>query len=261
MAYRNHAEQGAPRNYSVLFSHPIVSGHLGDLVLTVKPYDVVWSYGLNTANFPTYGGEVVQILSMYFDDMTIDGEVRSYGDIERIYGWFALYMQTASQGNKSRGSYDAKPVTFKFPHRGWVFDIYPKALPGFKYSRDVVACSYTINAAVLEPELQTEQDFKSLIMDEVQFKASMGEDIDTFGKATAGIGFKEDNPFSGPTSQVFQRDDSFQAGNKALGDFFTGLIPSWLDGDFKDTEPNSKAPDQIANFIKKLGGTQQKKGK
>jgi hypothetical protein len=259
MSYEQHAvTDGSAINQSVIFQHPRMSD---DLVLTVNPYDVVWGYGLNTANYPTYGGEVVQILSMFFDDMTISGEVRAYSDIERIYHWFATYMQVASQGTDGSGSYDHRPVIFKYPRRSWEFQIYPKALPGFRYARDIAVCTYTITAAVLEPELQTADDLKTLIMSEAQFQASMGDDIDTFGKATAAIGFREDNPFSGPTSQVYQKPDSFKQGNQALGDFFTNLIPSWLDGDFKDVETSSKIPDKIANFIKDLSGTQKKTGR
>jgi hypothetical protein len=264
MTYQDHAAFDSGKkvtNRSVIFSHPLVSKAKGDLVLTVNPYEVVWSYGLNTANFPTYGGEVVQILSMYFDDMSISGQVRSYGDIERIYEWFALYMQVAAQGNKGNGSFDSQPVTFKFPDRSWEFRIYPKALPGFKYSRDTVAPTYAITAAVLEPELQTEQDFRDLIINEAQFLAMAGKDFDTFGKATAAIGFTEDNPFSGPTSQAFSKPGSLDSGNKAAGDFFTQLIPSWLSGDFSDTEATSKVPNKISDILKKLSGTQDKHGR
>jgi hypothetical protein len=39
---------------------------------------VAWGYTLNTANFPTYAGEVVQILSCYVEDLEITGVVQTY---------------------------------------------------------------------------------------------------------------------------------------------------------------------------------------
>ena len=39
------------------FSHP----KMDDLFVPVKPNEISWSYGLNTANYSTYGGEVIQI--------------------------------------------------------------------------------------------------------------------------------------------------------------------------------------------------------
>src|SRR4051812_22773780 len=119
MAFRSHAAYGDVDHKHVIFSHPVVSSRLGDLVLRVNPYEVIWSYGLNTANFPTYGGEVVQILSIFFDDMEVSGEVRAYTDVERIYRWFLTYMTVATQGYGGDGSYNAQPVIFKYPHRGW----------------------------------------------------------------------------------------------------------------------------------------------
>lgn len=230
----------------VVFAHPAMPR---SLILYVNPNQITWDYGLNTANFPTYGGEVVQILSMFFDDMTIAGEVRGYHDIERIYRWFARYIQIATQGSQGEGSYDVRPVNFYYPERGWHFKIYPKAMPGFRLGRDVVVPSYTIKAAVAEPD----DSFKSNLLSEAQFNAAHKDEFDTFGTATAAIGFREDNPFSGPTSDVFKKPETLKEGNKELADWFNNLIPAYLKSDFSDSEPVSKPPD----WINKIPGIKQ----
>lgn len=236
-------DTGSITDKKVIFSHPLVSKSQGDLVIHVNPNSVEWSYGLNTANFPTYGGEVVQILSIFVDDMTITGDIRSYGDMERIYQWFLLYMQSATQGDKL-GAYDPHPVNFSFPERGWNFNIYPKNLPGFKYSRDVVVPSYTIEAAVLDAD----DDLKKLITDNAAIEAYGGGDISGFGKATAAIGFIEDNPFSGPTFDTFTKE--IADFSKAQGDFFQQLVQDWSNHDFKDLTPASGPTDPNKVLLK-----------
>jgi hypothetical protein len=247
----------ADQTAEVVFSHPRVSDLRGDLVVRVAPNDISWGYGLNTAEFPTYGGEVVQILSMFFDDMTITGDVRSYGDMERIHAWFLTYMQVATQGNTGGGSYDMRPVTFDYPARQWTFAIQPKALPSFKYSRDITVPNWSVVAAVLEPAYE----LQSLIIDEASLNAFAGEDFDTFGKATAAIGYREDNPWSAPTSQQYKRPDDIKASNAKVGDFFTSLIPAWLSGDFTDLfgENASKPPSELESILKDLGALATKK--
>src|SRR5438067_2227212 len=59
---------------AIVFSHPRLKQNLS---IRINPDQITWDYGLNTASFPTYGGEVVQILSVYFGDMTIKGKVSS----------------------------------------------------------------------------------------------------------------------------------------------------------------------------------------
>jgi hypothetical protein len=60
---------------NLIFEHPSAEGPLS---VHVNPNQIEWSYGLNTANYPTYGGEVIQILSTFIDDMTVQGNVTTY---------------------------------------------------------------------------------------------------------------------------------------------------------------------------------------
>ena len=210
----------------ITFSHPAVSSKLGDLIIGVKPDQIVWSYGLNTANYSTYGGEVVQILSMYVEDMVINGTVGSYAELERIYTWFIAYMQEATQGHGStQGTgYDTRPVKMTYHQRSWNFDIYPKALPGFRYGREVVAPVWTLTAAVSEfPE-----NFEDSVLSNREFAGIASEGgFDPFGTVTAEIGFNDDNPFSRPDSATGKAIN--EKGLKDGGDWYGSLIKAYID--------------------------------
>jgi hypothetical protein len=206
----------------LIFEHPAMPDAL---VIYVKPNQIVWSYGLNTANFPTYGGEVVQVLSMYVDDLNIAGEVRSYTDIERIYKWFITYMQKATQGRVSSEGYDSRPIKMRYPHRGWEFSILPKALPSFKYGTDVVAPTWMLTAAVSE----FDDDFEDSILSQQEFVgAAAAGGFDPFGTATAEIGYEDNNPWSAPTTKQYKAHDP-EKWNKEITDFYGKILPSWLD--------------------------------
>lgn len=210
------------KKQEVIFEHPAMSDAL---VLHVKPNQIIWSYGLNTANFPTYGGEVVQVLSMYVDDLNITGEVSTYRDIERIYKWFLAYMQKATQGRISNEGYDSRPIKMKYPHRGWEFSILPKSLPSFKYGTKVVAPTWEIQAAVSE----FDDDFEDSILSEQEFVGAAAEGgFDPFGTVTAEIGFMEQNPWSAPTTKQYKANDPQKWDNKIV-EYYGKILPSWLD--------------------------------
>jgi hypothetical protein len=49
------------------------------LTLRVDPYNVEWTYNLNTQVYDTYGGQVIQVLSVNVDTLTIDGQFGKEG--------------------------------------------------------------------------------------------------------------------------------------------------------------------------------------
>jgi len=206
----------------LIFKHPSMTD---DLVVRVKPNEIVWSYGLNTANYPTYGGEVVQILSMYVDDLNISGEVRTYRDIEVIYKWFISYMQNATQGRAGDPKYDSRPVEMYYPHRDWKFSIWPKNLPGFKYGTEVTAPTWELQAAVSE----FDDRFEDSVLSSQDFAGVSTEgEFSPFGTATAEIGFHENNPWSAPTNKQYKQNDPKRWDNETV-QFYGKILPSWLD--------------------------------
>ena len=219
----------------IIFEHPSMGK---PLVVQVKPDEITWSYELNTKNYPTYGGEVVQILSMAVGDLTIKGTVGTYNEMELIYSWFIAYMQNATQGRSSAQSYDTRPVVMKYHYRNWKFSIYPTSLPGFRYGKDVVAPTWTLNAAVSEYS----DNFKDAILSDQQFdgEAKAGG-FDGFGTVTAGVGYKEENPWSSVTTEQVAAGDVTKGTNDNV-DYFKNLIPAYLEGDFSTQQPNYSRP-------------------
>ena len=180
---------------------------------------IMWGYGLNTQTIPTYGGEVVQVLSAYVDDLTIQGEVRTYQKMESIYKWFLQYIQTATQGT-GEPSFVETPVTVLYPERGWRLKIRPHGLPGYRMATEVVAPTWQITAAVVEPDEA---------MNKLTMKEAKARGFD-FSKLHAGIGYDEDNPFTNPAARKSKYDPK-EFSNK-ITDFYQSLIPSYLEGDF-----------------------------
>jgi hypothetical protein len=209
----------------IIFSHPALSK---TLVVDVNPDAIVWSYALKTQNYPTFGGEVVQILSMLVEDMTITGMVSSYAKMENIYSWFVAYMQRATQGKTQ--AYDTTPVTFEYPARGWKFLIQPKTAPGFQYGRDIVAPTWSITAAVVE----SPESFESTLKSAVEAQAMQSEGFQPFGTATAEIGFSEFNPWTTPnTGKSYKEGATRQYYSEISGPSgpFNSFMKSWLPGE------------------------------
>jgi hypothetical protein len=210
--------------HNLIFSHPALSD---DLEIDVKPDSITWSYNLNTTNYPTFGGEVVQILSMFVEDMTITGMVSSYKKMEKIYGWFVAYMQRATQGKTQ--AYDTTPVTVYYPHRGWKFLIQPKSTPGFQYGRDVVAPTWSVTAAVVE----SPDSFQATLKSDIEQKAMQDEGFQPFGTATARIGYSAFNPWSAPNTGKTYKEGATREYYAQQGDAngpFNSFMKSWVEG-------------------------------
>lgn len=115
----------------------------------VNPNEVQWGYVLNTNVEETYGGRVVQILSVKIEEMTIKGEIGKGG-------WEGLntltqFMTTMLVEQKM----SQKPGVFFLPSRNWRFSVYATSLP----IRDTaVNVSYEY-----EMKLQVQEDISQLV--------------------------------------------------------------------------------------------------
>ena len=224
---------------SVTFYHPDIPSTPDRpgpyLTIPTGINEASWSYNLNTVTYPTYGGEVVQILSCNIGELVITGDLPSYRQMERVYGYFAYYLQIATQGRSKdptsgKTSYNQTAMTFTYPERGWTFKIMPQSLRRFRYGNDVVAPSWGITAHVVDHsnDLHSIKEFtKSQVLE--QFLKSDGEKFDLQGK----IGFLAENPFSAPGT-IFDAD--FDPTNtrsewKKQSDRFNEVIEAYLDSD------------------------------
>jgi hypothetical protein len=190
----------------------------GSLHIWTGANQIKWGYNLNTVTYPTYGGEVVQILSANISDLTVGGDVRNYTMMEDIYLWFMVYMSVATQGWRDAGStgHNEEPVTMWYPEREWQFQIRPKAIPGLHIGTEVVAPTWQMTAAVI----QGDPDAEALTL-----KGA----IEGLNEIHAGVGYEEYNPFSAPTNK--KEYQSMQAVGK-IGTELDRIFSDFSAGDF-----------------------------
>lgn len=195
---------------------------LAVLVIDTGVDSVRWGYGLNTQTFPTYAGEVVQILSAYIDNMEIQGTVRNYREMESIYRWFIQYFQVATQGGFAHeGSYDERPIEMEYPHRGWTFNVWPIAMPGLQYSSELIAPQWRMSAHV--------QQFRERSPFGVSDLPYNIEEI-----LDHPIGYIEDNPFSNPEYGI-KKDEQGKPLDEYVekaADYFNELVQGLTEKDY-----------------------------
>lgn len=203
-------------SHSIIFTHPQI-----DRALVVKTgaNNISWAYNLNTVAYPTYAGEVVQVLSCNIDNLQIDGEVRSYAEMEEIYKWFLIYMQKATQGSGG-DNYVGAPVKMEYPHRGWTLYIKPIQLPALHYGRDVVVPTWSMSAHIEDPD----PEMRDLAIDNSPGSQYAGEVENFRARISANIGFRRANPFSDPIATITKEENELYsntgidlAGIKVMG--------------------------------------------
>ncbi len=197
------------------FSHKAIDR---DLTIQTGANSIQWGYGLNTQTMPTYGGEVVQVLSAFVDDITIQGDLKTYKKLEQIYKWFLEYIQIATQSNQ----FDEHPVHMYYPERSWHLKIKPMNMPGFREATDVTAPQYQIVANVTEGDPA---------MEKYTMEEAKNKNFD-FSNITAGIGWDDDNPFTDFYAQGSNYD--LQQVTGRITDWYQNLIPSYLNHNFDD---------------------------
>jgi hypothetical protein len=176
----------------ILFTYPRNSK---SLTIETGANQISWSYNLITQAYPTYGGEVVQVLSTNIDVLTIQGEIKNYTKMEEIYGWFLFYMQDATQGVEDKSGYHEDPVTMFYAERGWTLKIQPIALPGMQYGTEIVVPTWQLQAHVIDPDPE---------MTDLTIQENV-EGKQTFRNLTADIGFHVGNLFSDPLGKPYNK--------------------------------------------------------
>lgn len=242
---------------AITFSHK----DIGSLTIDNGIDNAQWAYGLNTQTYPTFGGEVVQILSVYIDDLTLQGTCATYKQAELIYKYFARYLIMATQGHSKTPvpdeSYNMDPMVFSYPARNWQFYIYPMAAPGFAYETGMVGPQWQMQAHIIDdsPDL-------SLIKNGI--KAAAVKNIDSvlsngFVNSQGSFSLTADiSPKSGdPNTNPFQTDDQSASAEQAQAsqwaDYYNSLIPAYMSGNFSSLVG---AVGSQPNFGRKKGTTQ-----
>jgi hypothetical protein len=209
---------------SVVFTHPNTA--VGTLRLRLPPTAVDWSYKANTNVINTYAGQVVQLLSINFEKLTITGQFGREGahgrvnvnaatnrernvdgfrdyrhagrlaiGLTQMTEYFRNYFEVASAGKNSQ--YDQAPMTLRYTGalnvdvdvgRVEEWSIYPVSFPSYRRSNEDFAPEWRVEAEIHEPPL----DVKHAA--EQETFARLSKAIST----RSGVGFRPNNEFSDP---------------------------------------------------------------
>lgn len=210
-----------------IFNHPDV----GMLPIRFAPTSVEWTFNLVTNTVPTYAGEVVQVLAINFDRLSIEGQFGKEGphgavlkdgklsrrpsselrDFEskgtyaigltQMTEFFQRYFAVASQGHdaKVEGHYDQTPMTLRYDGAS---DI------GVELGREetwqvypVSFPSYQRSLENFAPKWRVEcevfeapESIKAVTQKDIITQLS-GTDANAF---RPGVGYRPFNPFSDP---------------------------------------------------------------
>lgn len=228
----------------VLFEHSKVNDG-NPLVIDTGMNEVMWGYGLHVAKFPTYGGEVVQILSAYIEDMTVAGTVPSYAKAEEIYSFFMQYFVKATQGEGHGTRYEQEPMIMHYPHRSWTFEIQPLTAPGFVYSSETVAPVWSITAHVVDRGLDVES-LKAMVVKETIHEQQHKDEFKLTGVISPDSANPALNPFIAPVTPTGKKGPNglpefkeaeakaVTAGLGKIADYYNHLLPAYLEGNFED---------------------------
>lgn len=211
---------GRDPNLYCTFSHPDLDPPL--IKLPLAPGGVTWTYNLKYNITDTYGGQVVQLLGVSVNDLTITGNFGSedmwgwkkkngaidiaarFGETQRrwindnpnvangmvhLAEWFYKYFGIVSQGtNIKKGfeRYNEHHMIFTYPARDWKIGIRPNEFPQVRFANDEIAPSWTVTGDFVE----TEETNRAFISDVTKIARDQLNELKT------GIGFKRQNPFS-----------------------------------------------------------------
>lgn len=271
----------------VIFQHPFIKP---DLYIQTGADNINWTYTLNTQRYPTYGGEVVQILSCFIDTLTIQGTVarqqsrdtsspRADAGMEDIYEYFLTYMQLASQGGTGTTAYSERYIKFLYPERGWYLAFQCQELPGYMLDRDTSAPTWQISGKVVElPALMTGMTLDDILAGGAGAGNGVGANVAAFQNVQDGVDLKQPDPASNPFNTPFptgvkvnkQQQQLAQQALQGLGGQFGKIVQSWSNGDFSSvlgstpTQFNTSGRGSISggtNPIPTQAAGKKKKGK
>lgn len=216
------------------------------LTVTTGANSVYWSYNLNTQTFPTYGGEVVQILSCNITDLEIQGECRNYLQMQDIYRFFAQYMQYASQGMRGKPTkYLGNPIKMRIPSRGWTLKIIPKVVPGFRVGTEVVAPEWRLLAQVYEDDGSANQEILSSIASKYYGGQTSIQEAMNKTSTLSQIGYNPDSGFVNPMASLVKAKDgkvqpnrfdgkALRENYKKRGEAYRQIVESYIENESED---------------------------
>lgn len=223
------------------------AGSAHKLALRHGPYNVNWTYNVNTSVTDTYTGQVVQVLGVNIDRLIIDGQFgregatgrklvngkfikRSnaeqfdssgaypglYAMTEFFRGYFAISAQGGddpiSNANANRYMQVPMQVSYEAGTSSKTWKITPVSFPSFKRTNEDFAPLWKIEAYVIEADATIQQSQSQQVLSSIN-------------RLRGGIGFKPANPFSDPAADSTSSNALEQATELVKG--FKKLLPAF----------------------------------
>lgn len=99
-----------------------LAGGPRDFYFRTDPSEISWGYSMNTSVQPTYGGQVIQLLSVSIDTLTVVAEVGKGGD--EYFNKIVTYLRDLGEWQKDTN----EPVTFLYAPRNINLKVYFKGI-------------------------------------------------------------------------------------------------------------------------------------
>lgn len=207
------------------------------LTLRHNPYEINWNYNVNTKVQDTYTGQVIQILSVNVDRITISGRfgiegafgkkkvngrivdrnsteqfdysgaAGKYPGLHAMVEFFREYFAVSTQGadDEITGHFVQVPMTVNYDvdtqptSRLWP-QIIPVSFPSFRRSNQDFSPEWRIEAYVVEANAEIQKQAHQKVLERLR----------------QGIGYKTANPFSDP---LLNNADVLAFQDRVLGGF------------------------------------------
>lgn len=223
---------------AVTFTFP--NQYVGSLTIENGLDQAQWGYNLNTQTYPTYGGEVVQILSVNIGDISMGGSIATYRQAQVIYSYFARYFQVATQGitgtpdPSTYSAYDERYMTFSYPQRGWQFQIQPKTAPGFRWDIETVNPTWQMTAHIVDSNNEggNLSDIQQAIKNQVVAGLMSSSQNDFFNNTNEQIGPPTGNPNTDPFQTYDEGAENAETALGGLSDYYTSLVSSYQSNNY-----------------------------
>jgi len=215
------------------------------ITLYLSPNNVNWEYNLKTNIINTYGGQVVQILGVSIENLTIEGFFGSEGmwgfnrgrnnnlinerfndsnvkswesgklgsGLYQLSEWFKTYFYRITQA----GNFNKEYMVFKYPHMGWEWNIRPLEFPRVRFANDELLPQWRITCDFIE-------DLQSNFTQEITKSAKAA-----LGRMRNNVGFSEFIEWSSP---IYNTKKDRQKVANEIGAKYSELLGS----DFSEKE-------------------------
>lgn len=237
------------------------------LPLRLPPTSIQWSYSLNTNKIDTYGGQVIQVLSINWNQLTLQGRFGKEGPHGRILNsdntitgrkasdywnynsnnlyaiglsqmtaFFQQYFAQASQGFDRKltgaGNYDQVPMTVSYvgglDAQEGSWNVYPISFPSYSRSNEEFAPQWQVTFEIEEADYAVNYSVMIKELDSLQ----------------PGVGYIPYNMYSDPLGQFLTTDQSrTQTAISLAAQLYNSALDVTVDHFYNNFLPNATSND------------------